>query len=528
MGEAELIAFIEMDGMSGFEGNTKKAESLFQSLGDVAQNVMQGIVSGIQMAWDAFLKFTTDAIAEATKVQKNTLTFGGLFGDMAKGQAETAYIRQRAKEILGTSDDALQAGVRFAAAGLNYGHFVRQWNTLAQIAGGGAVNQNMFSDMYVRWASGSNYGRGFAALRRTGIGYEDFRQEGIKISAGNKIDPSTTPEQMFKALDNVFEKHGFGRVAKALEESMAVAYVNLQDSWNILLENFGRAWFPLVTRLINSVTPFINFLTDTGRIEKLGKSFAALFDTLFSKFGGENAVSTFLLYFITAMEMLPSLIMKAGQIGVQVATAVGNAMITGLNNVQKAALEIINPIREMLGYFLAGRVLGGSGTTSDMGDAIALRVPIPYRPISPLEDLLKGGADIFTKGFAGFGPEFKDRFGKAKADYDEYMKNPPKKLENPQGEGIWGPGHQDRDSDNLTAIKENTAKVVAHMVDFKRYTLGGGDYAQRFVSVSEIYGSRGGRNRGPIKVDVRSGNAKMDEALGDMFSELMQSYHRGQ
>lgn len=514
-----------------------------QNLGSAVLRTSE-LLAGAGVA--GFVAFTGVAIREASKIQSLTATFAALSGSFDIAGQKIGFLKKFALESSATFDDLAQAGTLLEASGVRMERIIPLISNIAGAFGGAKETVLELASAFGRLTSGQ-FGESMEIFRRFGIGARDLIGQGITISKGGEIKASV--DEIFRAVENI-AKQRFGRIGDFLKDSLQVKFSNLQDAWNQLLEAFGNAWFPLITRILDSVTPFVNFLTQSGVIERIGKGFAGLFTGF-----GTGGIIRFLAYTVALLEDLPNVIRTVfgyfSGIVVQVGGLIGllyQGISDTLVDVGRAIDSLKPPMQKLAD--LAGSIsnlfrVWRPGLNFNPGGPLAIPNPPrspnqmsyhTYPRSSPFEWGQSGPASPQRKGLEEFLnklPKIGDYFKGTSIRADDLMKlfkgfgqdsNP---FVPDTGPYLNTPGQGVNDTIQHK-IEANTRKTAENMSSFasdlRRYVVGGGPLAQVGVTPSELgafQNSAAGGGDGSGQIQVNVGNRKLSEAITEITEQVV-------
>lgn len=294
---------------------------------------------GALVAGGGFLALTRSAIDQATKIETLTATYGALSGSMEIARSKMAFVKNFATSALGSFDDLAEAGTRLEASGLNMERFLP---TIANVAGAFGAGRDQIlglSDAFGRLASGSS-GEALERLREFGITRAALESKGITFDGGGQLT-SGIAEALIAVETIAREK--FGNISKYMASTLGQALSNLGDSWRFMLAEWGQAFLPFVNRMIAMVTPFMNFLTQSGVLQQVAANFAASFEAMTQ--GAQNGgFVRFAALIIATLERVPELLAAVGQFLVNAAKLAAQAFVTAYNTIGQGITDLINGI----------------------------------------------------------------------------------------------------------------------------------------------------------------------------------------
>lgn len=516
----QLTGVIAVEGLEDLASNLTKAVTAGNLFADALEAVFHGVEAGFGMMIDvagkalgAFKDFSEQSVQEAVKIERLTVSFGALYHSMGKGREEIEFLREVAKHTVTDMDDLAAASLRLTGSGLNSGRFIEMADKLGQLlTPGRAQGMMQVADSLGRIASGSNMGRAIQILSRTGIGYNALKEEGVKMTENHHI--TSSPEEVLAALERIYQKR-FGDLGKYLETTMTTAFSNLQDAWNYMLDSFGKTWFPIITSIIESLTPFFQFLAGSGVLTEFGTALSVAFQAIFNAAGGSNTIVSFLAYVIAVFETLPNMITTVGAVVQKVYQALIQPQMAILNFLTNRFIDVLNMVHQADAFF--GQMLHKFlGTPLYERDVYK---PMPYVNFTdPMDWMGKSfGAIMKSMGLQPF--DIQGKHDEIMQRYHDYK--PPPNPPNPAGQGMFNDMlvREDVAANKQTAA--NTAKISAAMEPFKRFALGGGERGRIGIALSERYGN------GHITVQVSgTGNPHFDRGVEHAVTEYHQSMRR--
>lgn len=527
-----------------------KLQTLIHETERFASSILRVTTLLTGAAATALFSFTKSAVTEAAKVDRLTYTFAALSGSMETATEKMRWLREFSLRSIGQFDDLAEAGTLLEASGLNMQRFLPSISNIAGAFGGAKEQVLELATAFSRFASGTNFGESMRVLRRFGIGIADFMKEGLSVSPSGQIKAST--EQALAALEGI-AKRKFGEIGELARNEISVKFSNLHDAWNQMLDGFGKGWFPFITEVLQSLQPFIQFLTSSGLIEEMGRNWANAIKSItgIDEQGGGGGLPRFLSYLVAVMSELPNLFMNVGNFikgfiqttaqnvvefinfFLTQSTILYNGVATVFNFISNQIIDTVNimtrlvtwAINQMLNvaHQAATIIAPGMGffPAAQLPDAFA--VPHVNLPIQNAPQPFKNATDIFEKMFGGLG----DAFGSFQSSigtesnriYTAFMNRDQTQGKDNKLYSMF--------NDSFTPLAketaENTATIAKNTTDFsamlKRYVVGGGPLAQIGVTPSELGVARAGG--GTRSINVQVGSKHLTDAMSEIVEQVV-------
>lgn len=466
----------------------------------------------------AFYKFTKDAVEEATKIDRLTNTFGALAGSMDVAGQKMQWLEGFSQTARAHFDDLAESGTLLEAAGLRMERFIPIINEVTGVFGASRQNVIQFSEAIERLASGS-LGSAERSFRRFGITLGDFQNAGITVDKGGRTDASAT--ELLEALESVVHTK-FGGITEFIKNDMSLAFSNVSDAWNKMLDGFGKGWFPFIKRVLNEITPFLQFLASSGEMEQLGESFATAIKDITGIDGKDGGLPRFLSYIVAVMEELPDLIDD-------VAIVVTGTFKTFMESFSTIADGITSTIENILNGAMHLTKNLFSYTTNMINafiDRLSVipgfdikRPEMPYFPPDLAIPKFGSASKFFDDVFSGLRYGFGSDVDKIKNRSDEIYNDFLHRDQSKRDDGVF-PMFNDAFKP-LQDTADNTAEIARNTASFsdmlKRYVVGGGPLAQIGVTPTEL--GRSG-TRQPIVIQV--GHKAVNEWVTELVEKVVQ------
>jgi hypothetical protein len=298
----------------------------------------------------------------------------------------------------------------------------------------------------------------------------------------------------------------FGAIGILAEKMISVRFSNLEDAWNQMIEAFGSAWFPLINSILDSFVPMLQFFTKGGIMESMGKAFADAFGAIYEALGGEKGLQTALAYLIAGFEVLPSIIQRVGLAAIQIFNGIVSAGVQMFNVFAGASTMFVNTFRPLINGGLKMIGLPGIGDKN-----------VEFHAVKTPADI----ANRFLSLMSGTNVNLPKRANEILAGFHAFTRKD--SLQDPKSFPFLNDKAHPYNK-HLEKISTHTGEMVQmQRENMKQYALGGGDRGRNGISVSELHT----RSRA-VKVQVDAGGSKLNEALGEIFSDfVMQAQREG-
>ena len=510
-------------GMNSFASSAGTVSSSLTGLVSTGFNPLIMALEAVGMATfgaaAGFFAFTKSAVTEAMSIQKLTATYAALSGGVGAAAQKIKFLQDYSKTSINQFDDLAEAGTLLEASGLRVERFVKSIDLLSGVFGGGKEKVLELSSAFGRLASGQ-MGESMEIFRRFGITAGDFMKEGLHMNGQGQLQATT--EQALTAVEHIIKRKA-GTFGDLVKDGLTLKFSNLHDAWNRLLEGFGKSWFPLVGRIVDSVTQFANFLNSGNFFQGLGAQFASVFDNLLGV-GDGGGIQKFLAYLAAGVERLPDLLSAVGGAVKSFMGMLKDGIVWTFNAIGHTAENLMRfmnaTLRREINTMraIAGTVVNEAhrfGMFRDV-DGDKLKVPLSskqlgqqdfkFAPVKDFSELMGRGMDglMNTLGapFGAMGGNLNKRADDIFKQFQEYQKTPQAGVDGSQY-GMFGDNYMQQ-INQIAQNTQKTATATAHMADLKKFSLGGGDLGQMGVTAAEMYG----RGKGSIQVHGNEGMFK--------------------
>ena len=232
---------------------------------------------------------------------------------------------------------------------------------------------------------------------------------------------------MLNAVLNIAQRK-FGTFGDMMRNTVAVKFSSLVDSWKQTLDKFGQAWFPMIQSITDSLTPFIDYLSQSGEIGRIGTGIANALGGLFGSNSG-NGMQRGIALVMATLERLPDVIsgvgnavhhstVAFGQGIVNVYNAIGSGVVNATNWIKDSIVSTVNVFRkiegEIIGFiqnsgifkFINGLLAVGEAVKNVLG-TIANNINSALQAIG---GVVKNFLDFVVPMMFGIGDRFKRAF----------------------------------------------------------------------------------------------------------------------
>ena len=489
---AELIAKIKVNGFSEYESTMKTAGHAMDTLAARAASAGQSLLRHLVTPLNAviglggaagMLGLTHSAIDQAAKIERLRMTYAALGHDLEGAGQKMDFVQRFAQTSIAHFDDLAEAGTLLEASGLRMERFLPTINNIAGAFGGTTEQVLELAGAFGRLASGQT-GEAMERMRRFGITAGDLMTQGIRVGATGQINAPV--EQIFGAIERAAQRK-FGEIGTIMGSTIGVKFSNLSDAWHMMLQKFGEGWFPFVGKVLDSLTPFMNFLSQSGVLQGLGKMLGATISNLAGITESES-IPRFLSYITAVVEQLPQVFETVGSRLKGLFEFLGERFIGFINTAMEGLTGGINTVKHQVEYLV-------NVIKFNMHELKAMATPFSrheaFKPFSMGQDAsftpLKNPADIFERMMGGLtgglGDNIGKRAGQIFAEFQKYQANPQA--------GVDGSKYDMFNNNYQAQIAQNTmktAEATAHMADLKKFALGGGDLGAMGVTPTEMAG----------------------------------------
>ncbi len=463
---------------------------------------------GAAVGLGAFTEFTKSAIEEAAKIERLTQTFVGLTHSVKEAADIVSYLKDFAKQSVAEFDDLADVARLLQAGGLEPRRLLTTLQEISYAGRGTKEELYELAGAFTRIRAGET-GEALEALRRFGISSQDLGAFGIKFDKSNHALSDAT--SLFAAIEAVAHQK-LGGIGDNLEKILDVKFSNLDDAWKQLLASFGQAWFPVVNSILDSLTGVVNFLTESGIVDKISQSFASLFDSL--KDGGWVRA---ILYGVNLIARIPDLLRASFDFLKQFAKNLAAFFEIALSKIIEGARlvfvtfkkisDILGSLSERLGLDVHG--------TKGLREKI---FPEEKDPRFEFEKIFSGLPDI-----GHIFSENSIETNKTFADFQEFLKKGPTALPDPKSFSFFS-GEQPQ----LAEIANNTKDMVRYTADWSKalraYVVGGGPIGQIGITPVELGAAFSNR---PKKVQVEvHGAGQLEDWFVDIVQQVVSELQR--
>lgn len=463
----QLLTRVRLDGVHEFERGLHRmhrALTIFQRGAAGAANAVRSVftspagligVAGGAAGIGLMAKSALDASANFERLSR---TMQALTGSSEAAAEEMSFIEKFAAASPFKFTDIAEAAVMMRAFGLEIRRTMPYAEALSSAFGPTRQNLMEVVSLFGRLKAGQT-GEAMEIARRFGIGRDVLSAAGLQFDKGGQLLSSA--EEALSAMERVIAQR-FGNIRALMQGTLVVAASNFQDAWERALRALGDAFRPLAVSLLSTVTRFMTFLVDSGRLRAIAEGFARLFRGV----ADENLLVRGLAIAVAVLESMPDAIevvwgafrrfFEAVGTGISQLMNLVGARMTGLVNIFIRALNLFRrfqrlpPLREM-----------------------------EFRPME-MSDLIFGGL---------FGPQLKNlwqqmmlRTNLIMRDFGYFQR----------GAGTAGPslGMAGMPAlQPLARIAESTretAENTRRLVDLRKYALGGGELGEMGVTPVEF------------------------------------------
>lgn len=537
--------------LGGFEtGMGGGIKSIFDSLtsgnmmsqlgviGGIARNAIAGLASAFLslaaaaaqaglaiggLVLGALAAFTAIAVRQAISFDSLKRGLIAVSGGAAQAQAQMMRLKEVAKLPGLGFREAIEGSIRLQAAGLSAKQatdvLMQFGNALATVGAGKeqvdritlALSQ-MISKGKVQAEEINQISEALPQMRR--VMQQAFGTADTEAIQKMGISPTAFINTMVQGLAQL------PRVTGGIRNDME----NLSDTWDQMLVSFGTAWLPFVSQIASTVGGFLVFLTQSGMAAQIATAFVT---GLQQMVGGGGGIVAFLSMVVAIIAELPALMVRLGQVVVQIAKSMAqgfvdfyNAIGSGFVAIYNFVMPIIATIRGIFAGFLGLltaplfallnllKVGGDSAMAYRKGFVQGLYKEVvspkpaekSFTPIAnPMEAVsrLSGGL-----GFGDITSRIGARQQSIMSAYNAFQasQKAPAAAGASTGPGVNPAVAYQRQTARNTAV---TAQATRELADFQRSVFGGGDVAKLGISAVEMAAfSKTGNRRTGIDINL--------------------------
>ncbi|MCW5933964.1 MAG: hypothetical protein KIT45_06640 [Fimbriimonadia bacterium] len=464
----QIITRVSLQGAQAFERGLSHMGRAVQVFERGAQRAGQSIRSALSNPLNllagaggtaGIALMAKSAMDASGNFERLTKTMEALTGSTARAAQEMAFVERFAAQSPFEFSDLAEAATLMQAFGLETQRQIGYIESLS--AAFGPTRQNLMEvvSLFGRLRSGQT-GEAFEIARRFGLGRDTLEQAGLRFNRSGQL-MSSAGEAM-AALERVIEQR-FGDIRERLGGTLVVAASNFRDAWTRALRVVGDVFRPLVTGTLERVVSFIQFATETGKLEHIAQSFGKLFAGL----AGSDWMERLMAFVAVLADMMPQLLAVVGDALRQYFDNLIAGTENVLNRIMSGMIDVINAVIERLNIV-----------------RVYLRMPaIPLREHSPLSlgqmarnlfgnlpggEALQSWADILSL-----------RTGALLNEFRGYGGTPSERGMGPSAATLQ-PLHA------IAQASRETAQNTRALTDLKQFALGGGDLGALGVTPVEL------------------------------------------
>lgn len=537
---AQLIAEVKADGVPAFDRDMGRVDNAldraankarktaqhwglsFDSIRQAASVAATASVFAIGALVAGVAKLEQSAFSKAIEIDNLSKTFQALGGSAEYAQRQLSYIKNFSQLSLLHSDDVKKAGTLLEASELNIRRILPLIGNLGGAFSATSEDVQELARGFSLISAGS-FGEGLETLRQFGVTRKDLEAEGLKFTKGGELVAEVLPT--LEAIERVTNRK-FGNISSTFASSIGVQISNLQDGWDQLLERMGRVWFPFVSKVATSLTPVLNFLSNSDTIDRVFKSVTGGLQAL----DLEKVLIKPLFYAFAYLENLPNHLSKLFDGARSSLTVLGDILVS-IANISVSTIKELEPILNVI-----PPILSGIAKTVDFLDKSGIGKAL-LNPFGPFPHVKRGGVEennrferlnselsnferLIAKatsfGFSGtIFPDTKKRGEELFAAFKNTSNTTPT-LADPTKESFFTKPQVKAALETAANTEQIAREQSEYLSKLEKYVLGGGRIASIGATAVEIGAARRGGN-GSISVQVTPSTGKnLDRAVADI------------
>lgn len=541
---SQLIAEVKAEGVPAFDRDmgrvdnaldraAKKARTTarhwglsFDSIRQAATVAATAGVFAIGGLTAGVAKLEQSAFSKAVEIDNLAKTFQALGGSAEHAQRQLAYIKDFSQLSLLRSDDVKKAGTLLEASELNIRRILP---LIGNLGGAFSATSQDVQDLARGFSliSAGSFGEGLETLRRFGVTRKDLEREGLKFTKGGELVAEVLPT--LEAIERVANRK-FGNISTTFASSIGVQISNLQDAWDQLLERMGRVWFPFASKIATSLTPVLNFLSNSDTIDRVFKSVTGNLQTL----DLEKVIIKPLFFAFAYLENLPNHLSKLFDQSRSALTTLSEILVS-LANISISTFKQFEPLLRLI-----PPVLSGIAKTVDFLDKSGIGKAI-LSPFGLFPSVRQGGtennqferlntelsnferlvAKATSFNFSGtIFPDTKKRGEELFAAFTNSSRTTPN-LPDPLKESFFTKPQAKASLETAANTEQIAREQSEYLSKLEKYVLGGGRIASIGATAVEIGAARRGGS-GSISVQVSPSTGKnLDRAVAEIVESTI-------
>jgi len=236
--------------IGGIEATVSKAAGIF---GFIVAPVLAGAA-----ALAAFANSASEAAASFDTMKR---TFAGALGGVEQGAQAMAYLEDYSKKSAFGLEDLARASAQLAASGLDVGRFLPIIERFALVASGTDPNGLLQVAGALARIKGGSFGEAMEVFRKAGVGANDLRGQGIKVTKAGEIQAEAGA--VFDAVQRISE----GRI-KTIADTISGGAENIRANVGDVA---GQAFREIGEEINKTLLPFLkDFTAEMGVLVKSG------------------------------------------------------------------------------------------------------------------------------------------------------------------------------------------------------------------------------------------------------------------
>lgn len=248
------------------------ANDIKTSIGNVA-GVFGAIALPAVGAATALAAFANSASEAAASFDTMERTFAGALGGVEQGAQAMAYLENYAGKAAFNLEDLARASAQLAASGLDVGRFLPIIERFALVASGTDPQGLIQVAGALARIKGGSFGEAMEVFRKAGVGSNDLRAQGIKVTKAGEIQADAGA--VFDAVQRISE----GRIKKIADTISGGAEnirSNVGDVAGQAFREVGKEVNSVLIPALQLLTNDVKIIVDSGAIKVITAEFLTL------------------------------------------------------------------------------------------------------------------------------------------------------------------------------------------------------------------------------------------------------------
>jgi hypothetical protein len=278
------------------------ANDIKASIGNVAG--VFGMIAlpavGAATAIGAFANSASEAAASFDTMER---TFAGALGGIEQGAQAMSYLESYSKKSAFGLEDLARASAQLAASGLDVGRFLPIIERFALVASGTDPQGLIQVAGALARIKGGSFGEAMEVFRKAGVGANDLRGQGIKVTKAGEIQAQSG--EVFDAVQRISE----GRIKK-IADSISGGAENIRANVGDVA---GQAFREIGKEVNKTLLPFLKDFTKEMDVLVKSKVIPLVTQQFLGLGGGLKAGSSVIEELFVALAQIPIRLKNFGE-----------------------------------------------------------------------------------------------------------------------------------------------------------------------------------------------------------------------